>query len=73
MPRAKLGFSRRDLVAAIRTVEETTGRTVARVEIGHDGRIVVELAPTVGTLAPAPEHDPNEWDEVLKHGRPNTT
>jgi hypothetical protein len=72
LPRPKLSFSRRDLAAAIRTVQETTGRTVAKVEIGYDGRIIVELAPPVDTTAPAPQHEPNEWDEVLGHGRPNT-
>jgi hypothetical protein len=42
---------------------EKAGHKVARLLIGQDGGIVVELAPPVGSAtAPAPE--PNEWDKV---------
>jgi hypothetical protein len=66
MARGRLTFRERDVTAAIRAVEKT-GHKVARVSIGQDGSIVVELAPPVGSAtAPSPEHDPNPWDEVLE-------
>jgi hypothetical protein len=60
MARVRLTFRQRDVTAAIKAVE-AAGHTVARVSIGQDGRIEVELAPSVvsGT-APAPY---NPWDE----------
>jgi hypothetical protein len=65
MPRAP--FRRRDVVAAIQAVESATGRAVAKVEIGPDGRILVELAPPAGgRLAPATYENP--WDEVFEDG-----
>jgi hypothetical protein len=65
MPRALLTFRQRDVTAAIKAVERA-GHAVARVSIGQDGSIIVELAPPVGT-GPAPEPDakPNPWDEVF--------
>jgi hypothetical protein len=67
--RVKLTFRQRDVTAAIKAVERA-GHSVARVSIGQDGSIIVELAPpSANETAPA---EPNEWDEVFKHGRPNT-
>jgi len=52
MARGRLTFRERDVTAAIRAVEKT-GHKVARVSIGQDGSIVVELAPPVGSATGA--------------------
>lgn len=64
MPRGRATFRERDVAAAIRAVERT-GNKVSRVEIGPDGSLVLVLAS-----AAAGEHDPNEWDEVLRKPNP---
>jgi hypothetical protein len=65
MARVRLTFRQRDITAAIKAVE-AAGHKVARVEIGQDGRIVVELTPpVVSGTAPEPEPKPNPWDEVF--------
>ena len=66
MARIRLTFRERDVTAAIRAVEKT-GDKVARVTIGQDGSIVVELAPPACTeTAPAPVKQPNPWDELFE-------
>jgi hypothetical protein len=62
MARERLTFRERDVSAAIRAVEKT-GHKVARVEIGPDGRIIVELASPVGNGQPTTPLD--EW--LKKH------
>jgi hypothetical protein len=60
MPRGPLTFRQRDVTAAIKAVE-ASGHQVARVSIGQDGQIIVELAPPVASgTAPAPVRNP--WD-----------
>ena len=63
MPRDRLTFRQRDVAAAIRAVEQTDNK-VARVEIGLDGRISVELASEGGT-EPTPIPEPNPWDRPV--------
>jgi hypothetical protein len=65
MPRAP--FRPRDVVAFIQAVESATGRAASKVEIGIDGRILVELTPPAGSR-PAPATDENPWDEVFEDG-----
>jgi hypothetical protein len=64
MPRDRLTFRQRDVAAAIRAVEQT-GNKVARVSIGQDGSIIVELAPASGNQS-APVPEANEWDDLLQ-------
>jgi hypothetical protein len=62
MARDRLTFRQRDITAAIKAVERA-GHKVAKVEIGQDGRIRLELVPPVGNeTAPAPVLNP--WDKV---------
>ena len=68
MSRSRLTFSARDVRAAIQLAEQTTGRAVIKVEIGNDGRIIVELAPPGGTQT-APAQDANPIDEVPGYGK----
>ena len=63
MPRDRLTFRQRDVAAAIRAIEQT-GNKVARVEIGSDGRIIVELASAVGNNEQTPAPESNPWNEV---------
>ena len=66
MARVRLTFRERDITAAIRAVEKT-GHKVARVTIGQDGSIVVELAPLADSeTTPGPEKQPNPWDEIFE-------
>jgi hypothetical protein len=63
MPRDRLTFRERDVAAAIRSAERGSGRKVARISIGQDGSIIVELASS-GANEPTP--DPvNPWDEAV--------
>jgi hypothetical protein len=63
MARDRLTFRQRDVAAAIRAVEQT-GNKVAKVEIGSDGRIKLELAsPAANDTTPAPVT--NSWDEPV--------
>jgi hypothetical protein len=50
-------FRQRDVTAAIKAAK-AAGLTVARVEVGKDGRIVVVTAEQAATAT-----DKNEWDE----------
>lgn len=64
MPRDRLTFRQRDVTAAIKAVERA-GHQVARVSIGQDGNIIIELASPAAN-EPTPAREPsNEWDEVL--------
>jgi hypothetical protein len=69
MARVRLTFRQRDITAAIKGVE-AAGLTVARVKIGQDGEIVVEVAPPA-TSNQQPEEPPrNPWDELLDENHP---
>jgi hypothetical protein len=68
MPRDRLTFRQRDVTAAIKVAERSTGREVTRVTIGQDGSIIVELAPSV-VSGTAPALDLNEWDEDPLYGK----
>jgi hypothetical protein len=63
MPRDRLTFRQRDIAAAIRAVEQT-GNKVARVEIGSDGCIKLELASSAANEA-TPDPDANPWNEAV--------
>jgi hypothetical protein len=67
--RVPLTFRQRDVTAAIKAVERA-GHQVARVLIDREGRIIVELAPPVGSSA-APEPEFNEWDELYESNQAN--
>lgn len=64
MPRDRLTFRQRDVTAAIKAVERS-GHKVARVRIGQDGSIEidVELASPGEQATPALEQNP--WDRFL--------
>jgi hypothetical protein len=61
--RAPLTFRQRDVVAAIKAVERA-GHTVARISIGKDGSIQIELAPPVANET-APDPEINLFDKVF--------
>jgi hypothetical protein len=64
MPRGRLTFRERDVTAAIRAAERS-GRKVARVRIGQDGSIEVDLEPSNGTT---PDPDYNPYDDLPGYG-----
>jgi len=59
MPRGPTTFRQRDVAAAIKAAK-AAGCTIARVEVGRDGKVVLVL--TKGEI----DEKENEWDEVLK-------
>ena len=61
--KTRLSFRQRDVAAAIRAIEQT-GNKVTRVEIGSDGRIIVELASAVRNNEQTPDPESNPWNEV---------
>jgi hypothetical protein len=68
MPRDRLTFRQRDVTAAIKAVERA-GHQVARVSIGQDGSIVVEVASPVGSTrtTPDPPSKANPWDKYYEN------
>jgi hypothetical protein len=67
MARVKLTFRQRDLAAAIKAAQ-AAGLTVARLIVGKDDCVIVELAPP-GANGPAPDPEMNNpWDELLNEG-----
>jgi hypothetical protein len=64
MARGPLLFRQRDVTAAVKALVQA-GQTVYRVEIGKDGRIILDLTPPVGSeKAPDP---PNPWDRIIEN------
>jgi len=59
MSRGPTTFRQRDVSAAIKAAK-AAGCTIARVEVGRDGKVVLVL--TKGEI----DEKENEWDEVLK-------
>jgi hypothetical protein len=60
MPRAPTTFRQRDVAAAIKAAQ-AAGCTVARVEVGKDGRIILIL---ISKEQPANQAETNEWDNA---------
>ena len=60
MPRAPTTFPQRDLAAALKAAA-AAGCTVARVEVGKDGRIILIL---ISEEQSAGEAETNEWDNA---------
>jgi len=58
-------FRQRDVAALIKAAA-AAGRSVARIEVGKDGRIVVILVSDRGQSDEKPSGYANEWDAVLK-------
>jgi hypothetical protein len=68
MARGALLFRERELTRAVRAMAKA-GQTVARVEIGRDGKMVIVVGKSqdaAGELETAT--DANEWDSGSKKG-----